>query len=110
MKTLSQIQQEAERDIEKQMGDGTLFRTQLNYNNMAVQYVKVAELKSFLRTHITRAVETALEEVSHEKFEHKDNPNHSKDEIYCCLDCYDDGQKNKVLTLLSAKKKQFLTK
>ncbi|HEY5234707.1 MAG TPA: hypothetical protein VIJ14_00905 [Rhabdochlamydiaceae bacterium] len=25
---------------------------------------------------------------------HKVNPNHSKDEVYCCIDCYDDDKMN----------------
>jgi len=47
---LTEAIEEKVKELEKGMGDGSLFRTQLNYNNMVVQSVKVNELESFLRT------------------------------------------------------------
>ncbi len=38
-------------------------------------------------------LEEAVEAVPKE-YEHKENPNHSKDEYYVCLNCYDDYAKN----------------
>lgn len=35
-------------EFEKGMGDGSLFRTKLDYNNMVVQSVRVRELKEFI--------------------------------------------------------------
>jgi hypothetical protein len=31
-----------------------------------------------------------VENILSKKHKHKDNPNHNRDEIYCCIECHDD--------------------
>lgn len=38
-----------------------------------------------------------LMELLPRKYKHENNPTHSKEELWCCLECYDDGQKNIAL-------------
>lgn len=52
-------------EFEKGMGDGSLFRTKLNYNNMAVQYARVPEIQNWLRQALTEMYELGREEKIH---------------------------------------------
>jgi hypothetical protein len=38
-------------------------------------------------------LEAIVERIRKSKVQHVDNPNHIKDEIYCCLECYDQHEK-----------------
>lgn len=67
--TLQHTQQKIEEAFEQKMGNGTLFTTKLDYNNMAVQHVKVVELKQFIQESISTALQDFIRETSVEERE-----------------------------------------
>ena len=68
----------------------------------ACKYLSEVELKSACK----QVAEDMLKEIMVGKYNHEKrgiNKNHSKDEIYCCCDCYDDGQKDKAIDEIQQK-------
>ena len=51
------------------------------------------------KTYTATEVEEIVRECLGKGEKHTKNPTHENEELWCCLDCYDDGQRNALRTL-----------
>ena len=58
----------------------------------------VKEIKSFIHSIREQDRQSLVEEIEKIKYTHENNPTHSQDELWCCLECYEDKIKNQTLS------------
>lgn len=66
------------------------------------------DLQAALPT-LLSTMEAEIRERIGKKASHRDNPKHSKDEIYCCLECYKDEQINAERSRIHSIIKEYFT-
>ena len=67
--------------------DGTQTAIPSNIKDMT------AVVSEWLNSASISLLKHAQEEIEKSKRPHKENPNHNRDEIYCCIECHDDEEK-----------------
>ena len=70
-----------------------LLEREKRFNPAVISEALKITLSSTYKQGYLKALEDVKQEMP-EKYVHKNNPHHVKDEYWGCCDCYDDGQKN----------------